>query len=153
MFNSVQNFVTTSLTQRIYSKAAGELLASRPRILLNRPSDAAASEDIRGVDPSVRFDPRIRRIQHHEQRVRATGRRWLTRSFYALSLLSYVLALSHFVLEALVFRTAGLGAGLISPLIVASRFPPLSDHADIVHSHLSRMDDEPHALPTLWSIR
>lgn len=42
--------------------------------------------------------------------------------FYDLALISYVLALGHFALEAVVYRTAGLGPGLISPLIVASEF-------------------------------
>jgi len=40
---------------------------------------------------------------------------------YDLALVSYVLALGHFVLELVVFRSAGFGAGLISPLIVASK--------------------------------
>lgn len=38
---------------------------------------------------------------------------------YNLALVSYVLALGHFALEFVVYRTAGLGPGLISPLIVA----------------------------------
>lgn len=40
---------------------------------------------------------------------------------YDLALVSYVLALGHFALEFLFYRTAGLGPGLISPLIVACR--------------------------------
>jgi hypothetical protein len=39
---------------------------------------------------------------------------------YDLAIISYILALGHFVLEFIVFQTAGLGPGLISPLIVAS---------------------------------
>lgn len=43
---------------------------------------------------------------------------------YDLSLISYVLALGHFALEVIVFRTAGLGPGVISPFIVASESQP-----------------------------
>ncbi|KAK4051447.1 ergosterol biosynthesis protein [Microbotryomycetes sp. JL201] len=41
-------------------------------------------------------------------------------ALYDLALISYVLALGHFALEFVVYRTAGLGPGLLSPLVVAS---------------------------------
>lgn len=40
---------------------------------------------------------------------------------YDLAIISYILAFTHFGLEALVFRTAGFGAGLMSPIIVACK--------------------------------
>ena len=52
---------------------------------------------------------------------------WLMKEgdrFYDLALISYVLALGHFASEFVVFRTAGIGPGLLSPLIVASASVP-----------------------------
>lgn len=66
---------------------------------------------------------------------------------YQLSLISYVLALGHFALELLVFRTASLGAGLISPLIVACELSRAL-HNDLklrrgrLHSDELDLDDE-----------
>lgn len=41
---------------------------------------------------------------------------------YDLAILSYILAFGHFGSELLVFRTAGLGAPLLSPVVVSSEF-------------------------------
>lgn len=43
-------------------------------------------------------------------------------SVYDLTMWTYVLAFGHFTSEFLIFRTAGLGPGLLSPMIVSSTF-------------------------------
>lgn len=67
---------------------------------------------------------------------------------YDLALGSYVLALGHFLIEALVFRTAGFGPGLLSPLIVACECraemmfrPRDSSTSDNARSNESDLDD------------
>lgn len=42
-------------------------------------------------------------------------------AWYGLAFASYVFAGGHFLSEAFVFRSAGWGPGLLSPIIVASR--------------------------------
>lgn len=42
-------------------------------------------------------------------------------SFYDLTVFSYILAFSHFFSELFIFRSASLGAGVLSPLIVACK--------------------------------
>ncbi|KAK4057149.1 ergosterol biosynthesis protein [Microbotryomycetes sp. JL221] len=95
IFNSIQNFVTTSLTRRIYSKAQPQVTPLQARTFAIWTLASAAI--------------RIYAAYHIQ-----------LKPLYDLALISYVLALGHFVIELFVFRTAGLGAGLISPLIVAS---------------------------------
>ncbi|KAL8279954.1 hypothetical protein RQP46_007535 [Phenoliferia psychrophenolica] len=95
IFNSVQNFVTTSLTRRVYNRSPGSVSGLQARTFAVWTLASAAIRLYAAYNISVK-------------------------GFYDLALISYVLALGHFASEALVFRTAGLGPGLISPLIVAS---------------------------------
>lgn len=55
---------------------------------------------------------------------------------YDLAIISYVLALGHFVLEFVVFRTAGLGPGLISPFIVASKLQRDGCEGEAARAHV-----------------
>lgn len=149
IFNSIQNFVTTSLTRRIYSRSPGSGEQRRREGIdarLGARADARtcllvvnglqartfaiwtlASAAIRlyaaynisnkSYAPLARppCPPQL------ELEVALTLRIFCyNRSFYELALISYCLALTHFVSEAFVFRTAGFGAGLLSPLVVAS---------------------------------
>lgn len=41
---------------------------------------------------------------------------------YEIAILTYVIALSHFSAELLVFKTAKVNAGFMSPLIVAGMY-------------------------------
>lgn len=51
------------------------------------------------------------------------SRSLLTRpSFYDMAFISYLIAFGHFSSELLIFRTATLNAGVISPVIVSSAF-------------------------------
>lgn len=95
IFNSIQNFVTTSLTRRIYSRSPGSVNGLQARTFAIWTLASAAIRLYAAYNIS-------------------------NKSFYELALISYCLALTHFVSEAFVFRTAGFGAGLLSPLVVAS---------------------------------
>ncbi|SGZ00182.1 BQ5605_C034g11329 [Microbotryum silenes-dioicae] len=95
LFNSVQNFVTTSLTRRIYARSPASVTPLQARTFAVWTLASAAIRIYAAYNISLK-------------------------PMYELALISYVLALGHFALEWLVFRTAALGGGLISPLIVAS---------------------------------
>lgn len=88
MFNSIQNFVTTSLTRRIYSKspasgehncpidsllasAAGPLSAVQSLMLahFDRRSDPPAGAHVRGLDAHVCGRANLRGLQHSLERV------------------------------------------------------------------------------------
>ncbi|SCZ90079.1 BZ3500_MvSof-1268-A1-R1_Chr9g10701 [Microbotryum saponariae] len=121
VFNSVQNFVTTSLTRRIYARS--------PACGLSGPSTCPIPRRFTAPDLTLLSCLSVTPLQAR------TFAAWTLASaairiyaaynislkpMYDLALISYVLALGHFGLEWLVFRTAALGGGLISPLVVAS---------------------------------
>ncbi|KAI5481869.1 hypothetical protein MNV49_000146 [Pseudohyphozyma bogoriensis] len=95
IFNSAQNFLTTSLTRKIFSKSPASVTALQARTFAVWTLASAAIRIYAAYNINVK-------------------------GFYDLALISYVLALGHFVSELVIFKTAGIGAGLISPLIVAS---------------------------------
>ncbi|KAI5858606.1 Erg28 like protein-domain-containing protein [Tricharina praecox] len=95
VFNSVQNFVTLKLTQRVYQERPQDVtwLSSRTFgtwTFLSAVVRAYAAYNI--TNPQV----------------------------YDICMWSYAIAGFHFVSEWLVFGTASLGAGLTGPLIVSS---------------------------------
>ncbi|GAA5996560.1 hypothetical protein JCM11641_002093, partial [Rhodosporidiobolus odoratus] len=94
VFNSVQNFLTTKLTRRVYSKAGGSVNALQARTF--------------GVWTLMSAAVRISAAYNIGNK-----------AMYDLALISYVLALGHFASEFLVFRTAGL-VGVASPFVVAT---------------------------------
>ncbi|BGP17152.1 ergosterol biosynthesis protein [Rhodosporidiobolus nylandii] len=93
VFNSVQTFLTTSLTRRVYSRSAGSVNPLQARTF--------------GVWTLMSALVRIYAAYNIS-----------SKPMYDLALASYVLALGHFASEFLVFRTAGL-VGVASPFIVA----------------------------------
>ncbi|ORY63800.1 hypothetical protein BCR35DRAFT_295266 [Leucosporidium creatinivorum] len=95
VFNSVQNFLTTSLTRKIYNKSPASVNPLQARTFAVWTLASAAIRIYAAYNLELK-------------------------PMYDLALVSYVLALGHFALEFVVYRTAGLGPGLISPLIVAS---------------------------------
>lgn len=64
--------------------------------------------------------------------------------FYDLAIISYILAFGHFASEALVFKTAGPGPGLFSPIIVASEsvHPCTVAPLNRTRRHIVDLDDE-----------
>ncbi|KAM0789171.1 hypothetical protein ACM66B_000019 [Microbotryomycetes sp. NB124-2] len=95
IFNAVQNFTTVKLTRKVYSNAPNQVSGLQARTFAVWTLASAA----------------IRIYAAYNIHSKA---------LYDLALISYVLALGHFSLEFVVFKTAGLGAGLLSPLVVAS---------------------------------
>ncbi|GAA5904529.1 hypothetical protein JCM5296_005475 [Sporobolomyces johnsonii] len=94
VFNSVQNFLTTSLTKRVYSRSPALVnpLQARTFAVWTLMSAAVRIYASYNISNKVMYD---------------------------LALISYALAWLHFVSEAVIFRTAGL-TGVISPFIVSS---------------------------------
>ncbi|KAM0752599.1 Erg28-like protein [Meredithblackwellia eburnea MCA 4105] len=95
VFNSIQNFVTTSLTRRVYNKSPASVSGLQARTFAVWTLASAFIRLYAAYNITIK-------------------------PLYDLALISYVLALGHFVAEAVIFRTAGLGPGLLSPLVVAS---------------------------------
>lgn len=63
---------------------------------------------------------------------------------YDITLWSYVVALSHFASEWLLFRSADLSSGLLGPMIVArmSLYPVVCRRADDYCSGVDFVDDK-----------
>ncbi|CAE6416101.1 unnamed protein product [Rhizoctonia solani] len=95
VFNTIQNFFTLSLTKRIYSKQSQNVTPLQSRTFAIWTLTSAI----------LRFYC----AYHVNEKV-----------VYDLTMWTYVLAFGHFTSEFLVFRTAGLGPGLLSPMIVAT---------------------------------
>ncbi|SCV69989.1 BQ2448_1383 [Microbotryum intermedium] len=107
VFNSIQNFVTTSLTRRVYARSPASVTPLQARTFAVWTLASAAIRIYAAYNISLK-------------------------PMYDLAMISYVISLSHFTLEWLVFRTVALGGGLISPLIVAcewANFIDLDDQA------------------------
>jgi Erg28 like protein len=56
------------------------------------------------------------------------------RSIYHATIATYFIALFHFGSEYGIFKTANMGGGVISPLIVASKFPLFFD-SNLITEH------------------
>ncbi|CUA76088.1 Ergosterol biosynthetic protein 28 [Schizosaccharomyces pombe 972h-] [Rhizoctonia solani] len=94
VFNTIQNFLTLSLTKRIYNKEPHNVTALQSRTFAIWTLTSAI----------LRFYC----AYHVNEKV-----------VYDLTMWTYVLAFGHFTSEFLIYRTAGLGPGLLSPVIVA----------------------------------
>lgn len=94
VFNSVQNFVTLKLTKRIYNKTP-----------LVTPLQARTFAVWTLVSAVVRFY-----AAYHIN----------NKPVYDMALFTYLIAFGHFSSELLIFRTAGLNPGTISPCIVST---------------------------------
>ncbi|GAA5835134.1 hypothetical protein JCM11251_000171 [Rhodosporidiobolus azoricus] len=95
IFNSAQNFLTTKLTKRVYSRAPAG--AVNPLQARNFAVWTLLSAFIR-IYAAYHID---------------------NKPVYDLALISYILALGHFASEFLIFRSAGF-VGVSSPFIVAT---------------------------------
>lgn len=62
------------------------------------------------------------------------------RRLYNLTLWTFGLAWIHFASEWTVYRTAGIGPGLLSPVIVSSTYLPCLVH-QLTHSNITNLDD------------
>jgi len=95
LFNSIQNYTTISLTQRVYAVQPKQTTPLSARTF---GTWTALSSIIRLYAAYHVSNPQV----------------------YQLALYSYVIAWAHFMSEWLIFRTARLGAGLAGPLAVAT---------------------------------
>ncbi|KAB5592529.1 Ergosterol biosynthetic protein [Ceratobasidium theobromae] len=95
VFNTVQNFLTLSLTKRIYCNQPHNVTALQSRTFAIWTLTSAI----------IRFYC----AYHVNQKV-----------IYDLTMWTYVLAFGHFSSEFLIFRTAGIGPGLLSPVVVST---------------------------------
>ncbi|KAG9105003.1 ergosterol biosynthesis protein [Ceratobasidium sp. 370] len=95
VFNTIQNFLTLSLTKRIYSKQPHNVTPLQSRTFGIWTLTAAI----------LRFY-----CAYHIN----------NKAVYELTMWTYVLAFAHFTSEFLIFRTAGLGAGVLSPFVVST---------------------------------
>jgi hypothetical protein len=95
LFNSAQNYTTTSLTKRIYAEQPKQTTSLSARTF---GTWTALSSVIRLYAAYHITNPQV----------------------YQIALYSYMIAWAHFLSEWLIFRTAKLGAGLAGPLVVAT---------------------------------
>ncbi|KAH0544294.1 hypothetical protein FGG08_001557 [Glutinoglossum americanum] len=95
LFNSIQNYATIALTQRVY---AAQPKQTTPLSARTFGTWTALSSVIRLYAAYHVTNPQV----------------------YQMALFSYVIAWAHFMSEWLIFRTAKLGPGLAGPLVVAT---------------------------------
>ncbi|CCX12614.1 Erg28 like protein-domain-containing protein [Pyronema domesticum] len=95
MFNSIQNYTTIALTQRVYSK---------------RPQDVNTLSS-RTFGTWTFLSAIVRCYAAYNI---------ANQGVYDICIWSYLIAGAHFVSEWLIFGTASLGAGLTGPLVVSS---------------------------------
>ncbi|EJD48956.1 Erg28-like protein [Auricularia subglabra TFB-10046 SS5] len=95
IFNAVQNLFGTTLTRRIYSAKPVQVTDLSARTF--------------GIWTLLSAVVRLYCAYHITEQ-----------TIYDVTVWSYVIVLMHFGSELLVFRTASLGPGLVSPLIVGS---------------------------------
>ncbi|KAH0551682.1 hypothetical protein GP486_007100 [Trichoglossum hirsutum] len=95
LFNSAQNYTTTSLTKRVYAEQPEQAT----------PLSARTFGTWTGLSSIIRLY-----AAYHITNPQV----------YQIALYSYVIGLAHFVSEWLIFRTARLGPGLAGPLVVGS---------------------------------
>lgn len=126
VFNSVQNFVTTKLTQQVYSNVHGLLPAQdvvHTRLSL---SQSLAYKHVRL--PSGLSRPLPSACMRRTISPRSSASCWgiaehaltVIYSVYDLALISYLIAFGHFASEILIFKSTGFNRGSISPVIVSS---------------------------------
>lgn len=96
VFNTAQNFATLKLTRRIYDRVPEHLVT---------PLQARTFAIWTLTSAVVRFYA----AYHINEKV-----------VYDMALFTYLLAFGHFSSELLIFRTAKLNAGVISPVIVST---------------------------------
>ncbi|KAJ6619690.1 hypothetical protein B0H10DRAFT_1792842 [Mycena sp. CBHHK59/15] len=96
VFNSVQNFSTLKLTRRVYNNVPPDTITA-----LQARTFAAWTISAAMV--------RLYAAYHLDQKI-----------FYDMSLFTYFIAFGHFCSELLIFRTAKIGPGVLSPLIVST---------------------------------
>ncbi|KAL0954847.1 hypothetical protein HGRIS_003786 [Hohenbuehelia grisea] len=96
VFNGVQNFVTLKLTRRIYN---------------NVPSQSVTGLQARTFAIWTLTSAVVRgyAAYHIHEKV-----------IYDMAIATYVLAFAHFSTELLIFRTAKINPGVLSPVIIAS---------------------------------
>ncbi|PBK75603.1 Erg28-like protein [Armillaria solidipes] len=99
VFNSVQNFVTLKLTRKIYPQAAVTGLQARTFAVWTLTSAVVRAYAAYNIN--------------EKQSVNFTA-------VYDLTLFTYLIAFGHFSSELLIFRTATINPGLISPVIVST---------------------------------
>ncbi|KAK0485160.1 Erg28 like protein-domain-containing protein [Armillaria novae-zelandiae] len=93
VFNSVQNFVTLKLTRKIYPQAAVTGLQARTFAVWTLTSAVVRAYAAYNINEKHVYD---------------------------LTLFTYLIAFGHFSSELLIFRTATVNPGLISPVIVST---------------------------------
>ncbi|KIY72362.1 Erg28-like protein [Cylindrobasidium torrendii FP15055 ss-10] len=93
VFNSVQNFVTTKLTQQVYSNVHVTSIQARTFAVWTLASAA------------IRMYAAYNITEKH---------------VYDLALISYLIAFGHFASEILIFKSTGFNRGSISPVIVST---------------------------------
>ncbi|KAJ7284926.1 hypothetical protein C8J57DRAFT_704116 [Mycena rebaudengoi] len=112
VFNSVQNFATLKLTRRIYNNVPAETgTVSCLRVFMlthNAASNTFTSPHICCVDPHRGDGSRLRCIPPGPKNHVRHG------------LFTYLIAFGHFSSELLIFRSATINPGVLSPVIVAS---------------------------------
>ncbi|GAA6009479.1 Erg28p [Rhodotorula paludigena] len=94
VFNSAQNYLTTSLTRKVYARSPASVNPLQARLF--------------GVWTLMSAFVRLYASYHVT-----------SKPMYDLALISYVIALWHFGSEAVLYRTCGL-KGLAGPLIVST---------------------------------
>ncbi|KAF5371857.1 hypothetical protein D9615_009560 [Tricholomella constricta] len=95
LFNSAQNFATLSLTRRIYNVKPANVTALQARTFAVW---TLASAVVRAYAAYNIHDKTI----------------------YDIAMFTYLIAFGHFSSEWLIFRTASLNPGLLSPVIVST---------------------------------
>jgi len=95
VFNTIQNLVTLSLTKQVYSAKPDEVTELSSRTFAVWSFTSAV----------VRF---------------YCAYNISNKAMYEITLWTYVIALTHFTSELLIFRSADIGPGWLSPFIVAT---------------------------------
>ncbi|TFK27208.1 Erg28-like protein [Coprinopsis marcescibilis] len=95
LFNSIQNFVTLKLTRRIYDKSSQPITPLQARTFAVWTLTSAV----------VRF---------------YAAYNITDKVVYDMALFTYLIAFGHFSSELLIFRTAGINPGLLSPVVVST---------------------------------
>ncbi|GHJ84294.1 hypothetical protein NliqN6_0696 [Naganishia liquefaciens] len=95
VFNTVQCFISPKLSKRVYSRKPQQVTPLTSRLF--------------GTWTLLASAVRLYTAYHITDQ-----------GFYDITLFTYALAFTHFFSELLIFRSASLGPGVLSPLIVAS---------------------------------
>ena len=106
IFNSLQSYTTLSMTQRVYSGAIPNIHA--PKRPLTNPVTPLSARTF-GTWTFLVSIVRLYAAYNIQDP-----------AMYQIALWTYLVALSHFASEWLIFGTAKLNAGLAAPVLVAS---------------------------------